>query len=135
MLSARWLGLSFLLLQSTVAAHEIPQQLQGDWLVTRLIPTRTISCWDNREAKRLLSTTVHYGTDSFRWKAHNVPDTEVVVRSMTADQFHDEYSGGGAADSQIDFAQLGIAAPSATIVTLSHPDANITGATTEIPGD
>ncbi|HEY6445691.1 MAG TPA: hypothetical protein VIY53_04470 [Acidobacteriaceae bacterium] len=54
---------------------------------------------------------------------------------MSAIQFHDEYSGGGAADSQIDFAQLGIRAPSVTIVKLSHADADITGATVEIPGD
>jgi hypothetical protein len=132
--AARWLVL-FLLLQSTAATHKIPQELQGDWVVTRLIPTRTISCWGNREAKKLLRTTIHYGADSFEWKDHNVPNTEVAVRSMTANQFHDEYSGGGAADSQIDFDQIGIKASSATIVTLSHPDANITGGTIEIPGD
>jgi hypothetical protein len=115
--------------------HEIPAQLQGDWVVTRLLSTRTISCWGNRDAKKLLKTSIHYGTDSFRWKDHRAPDTEVAIRSITAFQFRVEYSGGGAADSQIDFSELGIRAPSATIVTLSHPDANITGGTTEIPGD
>jgi hypothetical protein len=132
--AARWLGL-LLLLPAAVTTHEIPQQLQGDWLVTRLIPTRTISCWGNRDAKKLLRTTIHYATDSFQWTDHSVPHTAVTVRSMTAFQFREEYSGGGAADSQIDFAQLGIRAPSATIVTLSHPTANITGGTIEIPGD
>ncbi|MGB7135508.1 MAG: hypothetical protein WBD46_09495 [Acidobacteriaceae bacterium] len=116
-------------------SHEIPAALRGEWVITRLIPTTTLSCWDDRDAKKLLRTTIHYGTDSFQWKDHGVPNTGVTMRSMTAFQFRAGYSGGGAADSEIDFAQLGIRAPSATIVTLSHPDANITGATTEIPGD
>ena len=133
MLAARW-GL-VLLLQPAVALQEIPQQLQGNWRVTRLIPTRTVSCWGNRDAKKLLRTTIHYGANSFEWKNHNVSDPRVAVRSMTASRFHDEYSGGGASDSQIDFDQLGIQMPSPTIVTLSHPEANITGSTTEIPGD
>lgn len=133
MLPSRWLAVLLLLPLSTT--NEIPPQLRGNWLVTRLIPTRTVSCWGDHDAKKLLRTTIHYGTDSFQWKEHNVPNTEVTMRSMTALQFHDEYSGGGAADSQINFLQLGIRALSARIVTLSHPQANITGATTEIPGD
>jgi len=131
-------GCALLLLAAQAAApvsHEIPAALRGEWVITRLIPTRTISCWDSRDAKKLLRTTLHYGTDSFQWKDRGVPNTDVTMQSMTAFQFRDAYSGGGAADSKIDFAQLGIRAPSATIVTLSHPDANITGATTEIPGD
>jgi hypothetical protein len=135
MIARVMLGALIALQAAAPATHEIPAQLQGDWVVTRLIPTRTISCWGNRDAKKLLQTSIHYGTDSFRWKDHRAPDTEVAIRSITAFQFRVEYSGGGAADSQIDFSELGIRAPSATIVTLSHPDANITGATVEIPGD
>lgn len=38
-------------------------------------------------------------------------------------------------DSQVDFKQLGITAPKVTIVSIDHPDAEITGGTVEIPGD
>jgi hypothetical protein len=102
--------------------------------VTRLIPTRTISCWGQREANRLLGTSVHYSTNSFSWKDHEAQHATVTIKAWTADRFFHEYCGGPV-DSCADFGQLGIKASSATIVTLVHPAANITGGTTEIPGD
>ena len=134
MMSAWWLCL-LLAFQSATVAHEIPQQLRGEWTVTHLIPTRTISCWGQREAKHLLGSTVHYATDSFWWKKHKVMHAAVDTENVTAFQFRVNYSGGGAADSEIDFNQLGIRATSATIVKIRHEAANITGGTTEIPGD
>lgn len=35
----------------TTPAQTIPQQLWGKWVVTREIPTTTISCWGSAEAK------------------------------------------------------------------------------------
>lgn len=134
-MSAAWLYLLLAFQSAATASHDIPPQLRGDWTVTRLIPTRTISCWGQREAIRLIGTTVHYSTDSFWWKKHKVPNATVGTRSLTAFQFRVEYSGGGAADSEIDFNQLGIRTQSATIVKIQHQAANITGGSTEIPGD
>ena len=38
-------------------------------------------------------------------------------------------------DSQVTFRQLGIKAPTAMEIEIRHPEAHITGATIEIPGD
>ena len=46
---------------------------------------------------------------------------------MSRRKFQDEY--------QIDLAELGIKAESVTEIDLQHEDADITGATTEVPGD
>ena len=54
---------------------------------------------------------------------------------MTAQQFHDEDSGGGSDNSQVTFAQLGIKTDHVLVIKISHPDAGITGANSEIPGD
>jgi hypothetical protein len=134
--AALWLGI-LITLQSTAPAsvtHEIPAQLQGDWIVTRLIPTRTISCWGQRDANRLIGTSVHYLKDSFAWKTYEVPHAAVTATQWTAEDFSHEYCGGPA-DSCVDFRQLGVRARAATVLTIQHPDANITGATVEIPGD
>ena len=55
--------------------------------------------------------------------------------TVTAAQFHEENSGHGADSSQVTFGQLGIKDAATTGITIKHSDANITGATTEIPGD
>ena len=119
----------------TLVAQEIPKQLRGTWIVTRYIPTRTICCWDENQAKQLVGTEIVYTSDSFRWKdtvIHN-PTAQIVI--LSAEQFHDENSGGGANDSQVDFGQLGIKTPRVTEITLAHEPADLTGGTTEIPGD
>jgi len=129
-------ALLFLFLAPQSAAiSEIPIQLRGDWKVTRVIPTATITCWDDSQAKKLLDTTIHYYADGFLWNDHVVRNATVNVNTLSAKQFHREYSGGGAADSQVDFRQLGIRAPDAVVVTVEHDPANITGGSIEIPGD
>jgi hypothetical protein len=115
--------------------QEIPEQLRGEWVVSRIIPTRAISCWGQQEADQLLGTEVEYKSDSFRWKDVVTAHPTVSTKTMSADQFESEYSGGGAADSRVTFRELGVQAKQATIVELGHPRANITGATIEIPGD
>lgn len=122
-------------LSSALIAQEIPQQLRGEWVISRVVPTSTISCWGQKEANRLIGTTVEYKSDSFRWKNVTTPHPTVTTSVMNADQFEREYSGGGAADSRVTFRELDIQAPQATIIELGHPEANITGGTIEIPGD
>jgi hypothetical protein len=103
--------------------------------VKRELPTSTICCWGEGESKGLIGTEIEYTADGFRWKniVTTHPTVQVVV--LSAEQFHDKYSGGGANDSQVNFRQLGIRAPQVTLITLGHEPAELTGATTEIPGD
>lgn len=128
------LGLVFAVATST-ASKDVPEQLLGKWVVRRVIPTPTITCWGGKESKRLIGTEIRYEAHGFRWKEHRTESPDVILEQLTADEFHDQNSGGGAADSQVSLKDLGITTAEVTQVSLSHPDANITGATNEIPGD
>lgn len=119
----------------SAAEQAIPTQLRGKWVVKRVLPTSTISCWSEEEGKKLIGTEIEYSADSFRWRDQLVMRPSVKVRRITSQQFHDEYSGGGANSSQISFSQLGIRRRSATQIELCHAPASLTGATGEIPGD
>ena len=126
-----------ILLFSSVAngAYGIPAQLQGKWRIKRIIPTRTITCWDDRQARSILSTEIEYSPTIFRWENHAVTNPSSASRTLSESEFHDKYYGGPN-DSQVDFKQLGIRSPTITILSIEHPDANITGGgTVEIPGD
>jgi hypothetical protein len=117
-------------------SRSLPAQLQGKWRIRRMIPTRTITCWDERQARSILGTEIEYAPTIFRWKNHTIPNPVSTSRTLNASEFRQEYSGGGANDSQVDFGQLGIRSPSVTIVSIAHPDADITGGgSVEIPGD
>jgi len=114
---------------------QIPRQLWGSWRVTRGIPTSTVSCWGKAEATAILGSKIEYTAELFQWKTVAVRDPVANVRIITAAQFHEQNSGGGASDSQIDLHQLGIETKTATQVEIDHPPADLTGATGEIPGD
>jgi hypothetical protein len=117
------------------AAQNIPQELRGKWIVTRDLPTKTIGCWGERDVKRLIGTRVEYTADSFRWKNTVTDHPEVTVTTIDANQFQNVYSGSGTFNSQVSFDQLGIHANAVKRVKISHPPAEITGGTIEIPGD
>jgi hypothetical protein len=118
-----------------VQSQTMPKEIFGKWIVIRVIPTTTISCWDNAQAKTLLRTEIEYSPEVFRWK--NVVTKRPVAKTtvVTAQQFHDQRSGQGHDSSQITFGELGIKANKVTEIAIQHPPANITGATVEIPGD
>jgi hypothetical protein len=127
---------AFLLFVATsAAAQTIPAELLGKWVIQRVIPTSTISCWGDKEAKRIIGTEVEYATGSFKWEASAVNHPVVDVVVLTAEQFREEYSGADANSSQVSFRQLGIRMANAKRVSIKHAPANITGGTTEIPGD
>jgi hypothetical protein len=67
-----------------------------------------------------------------RWQGGEVPVQDVVTRSVTAAEFLKENSNLGTPPG---FAELGIRAQRVIEVDLQHEDADITGATTEVPGD
>lgn len=120
---------------ATAQAQTVPEQIWGKWVVSREIPTTTISCWDETEAKALLGTEIEYSAQVFRWKDVVTAHPVAEVRMVSAEQFHDENSGTGVNSSQITFRQLGIKAKQAMSITVHHAPANITGGTIEIPGD
>ena len=136
MLNKPFLLLAFVFaIAASAASNDVPEPLRGTWVVKRVIPTATITCWGRRESKSLLGTRIQYSARGFRWQDIQTDLPEVTVDRLTADQFHEQNSGGGAVDSQISLRVLGIEASGLTQISFSHPDATVSGATNEIPGD
>lgn len=130
-----YLVVLFLGLLRTSAAQTIPKQLWGTWVVRRELPTTAVSCWDEKAASALIGTEIEYSKMMFRWNKVVTKNPDAKTTTITADQFHDENSGGSSSGSQVTFQQLGIKIDKVAQVVVQHPDANITEATTEIPGD
>jgi len=103
--------------------------------VQRELPTRTISCWGEKEAKKLIGTELEYSSEFFRWNKVVTKNPAAEIATITALQFHDENSGRGATSSQVSFQQLGITKESVVQIVIRHPAASITRGTVEIPGD
>jgi hypothetical protein len=61
------------------------------------------------------------------WQGGEVAVPEALSRTISRRKFQDEY--------KVDLVDLGIHAQSVTEIDLQHEDADITGATTEVPGD
>src|SRR5579863_8630953 len=98
-------ALMFFALVASTPAQDIPQQLQGKWIIRRILPAHTISCWTYAEGRRLIGTEIEYTRDTLRWKDRVASHPSVAVSELSADQFFQEYSGSG---SRVTFAQLGI---------------------------
>ncbi|MFZ3342636.1 MAG: hypothetical protein WA213_17260 [Terriglobales bacterium] len=113
----------------------MPQELVGKWVIQRELPTKTISCWGEEDAKAIIGSEIEYTPDSFRWKSTVVKHPAIEVRVVSAEQFERENSSPSVNDSQVSFRQLGINASDAKQVSITHQPAEITKATTEIPGD
>ena len=100
--------------------------------LTRVRPTGNAGCWTAEQARDLVGSTLVYSSESMRWRGGDVPLDGIVTRDLTAAQFRKENSGAkGAAE----FAQLGIRSGRVVEVDLQHEDMDITGASTEVPGD
>ncbi len=116
---------------ATVSAEPLPGRLGGVWRITRVLPTTNIACWGKEQAKPLLGSTLIYRDDSLRWRGGSVPLQDITTRTVTDADFRRENSG----DKPASLAQLGIRSHAVLEVDLQHEDADITGATTEVPGD
>jgi len=114
---------------ATTSAQSAPSEVYG-----KILPARTISCWGDKEARTIIGTEIEYSPSYFRWKDVIVKNPKATARTVTADQYHDENSGGSS-NSSVTFQQLGIAAKQTTLITIEHSPGEVTGATTEIPGD
>ena len=119
--------------QSLAPAQPVPHLGALGRHVTSQLADTKISCWG--EAEKSIATVLAYSTQSFRWKNVRAENPTATTRTLTAQQFHDENSGGGSKSAQVTFAHLGIKTDRVLEIKISHPDASITGASTEIPGD
>lgn len=119
----------------SASAREIPKELWGKWRITRIVPSQTISCWSDKEAKPLVGTEIEYAAHRLRWQTVEASHADAEMREVTAAQFETQNSSPSASGSQVNFRLLGIPAMKVRQVLINHDDAGITGATTEIPGD
>jgi hypothetical protein len=127
--------MSLLSAAATASAQTVPKEVWGKWVIRREVPTRTISCWGEPEARKIIGTEIEYSEKIFRWNSIVTNDPVAESNVITAQQFHDDNSGGSANSSQVDFQQLGIKQARTTEIKIHHADARLSAATTEIPGD
>jgi hypothetical protein len=117
------------MLLSGVAGAQVPASLIGKWRVQRILPTERAGCWNAERAKILVGSTLVYQARAMTWRGGEVPlnGIRAVVRSLTRREFAVEYG--------VELETIGVKAATVQEVDLQHEDADVTGATTEVPGD
>ena len=116
------------LLFATADPQSMPASLRGQWRIVKILPTTgNVACWEEDRAKTLLNTFLVYSPGRMVWRGGSAEISEAITRTLSPRKFKDEY--------KVDLVELGIHAPSVTEIDLQHEDADITGATTEVPGD
>lgn len=116
-----------LALPGGACAQAMPAGLAGTWKIVKVLPTKNTQCWDVERAKTLLGSTLRYAPNKLTWKGGDYAIAEAFTRTLSLRKFQDEY--------KVDLAEVGIRAASVQEIDLQHEDADITGATTEVPGD
>jgi hypothetical protein len=116
-------------------AQSIPKEIWGTWTIQRQLSTKTISCWGEKDAKKIIGTQIEYSEKIFRWNKVTTHSPKAEEEIVTADQFTTKNSSPSLNGSQVNFQDLGIAAKEAMEISISHEPANVSGASTEIPGD
>ncbi len=124
-LTPAWLAITAGSLQAK--AQAMPLSVTGTWKIVKILPTHNDACWDEAHAKTLVGSTLRYRQGTMTWRGGDVAVPEALSRTLSRRKFQDEY--------KVDLAELGIRAASVTEIDLQHEDADITGATTEVPGD
>ena len=117
-------------------ANPMPAELLGIWTIRKILPTQTISCWDEKQARALIGTELEYKAESLRWKTTTVRYVNSTFTTVGAEAFAADNSGS---QSSVTFKDLGIAAPEVKQFAIEHPDVSIDdgskGGSTEMPGD
>ena len=121
-----------LLTAAATSAEPLPARLAGTWRISRVLPTSNTACWGKQEAAPLLGSTLTYTSRAMKWRGGQVPLAGITTRTLTDEQFRKENGGH---EGPATFGQLGIRARSVLEVDMQHEDMDITGATTEVPGD
>ena len=112
---------------SGAMAGAMPVAVTGLWRVVRVLPTRNEACWDQAQARAVVGTTLRYREGMLTWKGTDYPIHEALTRTLSGNDYLTEY--------KVRLGELGIRAEMVTEVDLQHEDADVTGATTEVPGD
>jgi hypothetical protein len=115
----------------TSLAEPLPKDLAGSWRITRLLPTSNAACWSVGKAMPLIGSTLTYSEHKMTWKGGDIPLNGIATRMVDNNELLAE-SGSG---SGVSFSQLEIKKSSVLEVNFQHEDADITGASTEVPGD
>ncbi|MGB8666018.1 MAG: hypothetical protein WCD24_14900 [Serratia inhibens] len=114
----------------------IPKALLGNWHVSKILPTQTLGCWDEQQAKSLVGGKISYKADGFSWNGTALKNEGVTLSTVEAQEFVEDNSGSS---SYIDFPMLGISTPSVERVAIQHIDTEIKGITDQgtegVPGD
>lgn len=111
----------------------MPRDLAGAWRITRVLPVRPEgACWTEKEAQPLVGSELRYSSHAMHWKGGMVPLIGITTRSVDAADLAQEEPRG---DAKVSLADLGFRTRHVQEVNLQHDDADITGATTEVPGD
>ena len=112
------------------AQERLPQQVAGTWRITRVLPVRAASaCWGQKEIEPLVGSALEYSQHAMRWRGGSVSLTGITTRAVSAEDLQEE------SQVSVKLVDLGIGAKSVTEVNMQHEDADITGSTTEVPGD
>jgi hypothetical protein len=119
--------LALLACTAAAPAQAIPALITGKWRIVKILPTHNPQCWTADRAISLLGTTLLYQPHTMSWATGAVSISAALTRTLTRHKFADEYS--------LELPELHILAPSVEEIDLQHEDADITGSTTEVPGD
>ena len=126
----QWLllcGSAAVLSPSLARGQAMPALILGSWRIVKILPTHNPQCWDQEQAKSLVGTVLKYRQGVMTWKGGDIDVPEALSRTLSRRKFNDEY--------KVDLPELGIRTDNVTEIDLQHEDADITGATTEAPGD
>lgn len=115
------------------AQEPLPPQLAGSWRIVRILPSTNQPCWNADQAKSMLGTTLTYRSRSMRWRGGQVPLIGITTRTVTPQDFAHDYPGLG--ETKLENITLQVPPKGLTEVNLQHEDMDITGSTTEVPGD
>ena len=120
-------GLALAVMCGGAWGQEMPQALRGEWRIVKILPTKNASCWDEARARELVGSRLRYEEGKMTWMGGTVDVSDTYPRTLTAQAFRGEYKVG--------LEELGIRAGVVTEFDLQHEDADVTGSTTEVPGD
>ena len=109
----------------------MPAQMIGTWKIVRTMPTKNPGCWNG--AKDLVGSTLTYRPREMRWRGGIVHLSGVATRTQTTETFQQENQT--TFGTPLTLADLNIMGSQVMEVDLQHEDADVTGATTEVPGD
>jgi len=133
-MKSSFIAICLLFVATCANAQGIPKLIWGKWIISREIPTSGVACWGDAQAKSLLGTNLYYSSRIFRWEKTVIKNPKATEKVLNKKAFEQQYSSFEARYS-VDLRDLGIMAKKVVVISIHHPPENITGATTEIPGD